>query len=74
MIARKLKEVNRALDSITPRKDLTQFLNDTENARKLDDLVGDIHDALMSYQVCDPKPLALITPNNAPDFTTARYP
>jgi hypothetical protein len=61
VIARKLKDVNQTLDSITTQNDLVQFLNNTENAQKLDGLVGDIHDALMCYQVCAPKPLVLIT-------------
>jgi hypothetical protein len=53
--------VNQTLDSITTQNDLGQFLNNTENAQKLDDLVGDIYDALMDYQVCAAKPLILIT-------------
>jgi hypothetical protein len=74
VIIRKLKTVGHALDSITTRNNLAQFLNDTENAQKLNDLVGDIRDALMAYQVCIPKPLALIiSDNGAPDFVTTRY-
>jgi hypothetical protein len=61
VIARKLKDVNQTLDSITTQNDLVQFLNNTENAQILDGLVGDIYDALMGYQVCAPKPLMLIT-------------
>jgi hypothetical protein len=74
MIARKLKEISQILDSITNQGDLVQFFNNTENAQKLDSLVGDIRDALMGYQVCAPKPLLLITSNNAADLTAARYP
>jgi hypothetical protein len=72
-IARKLKVVGQALDSITTQKDLVQFLNNTENAWKLNDLVEDVHDALKGYQVCTPKPLTHIISDNAPDFITARY-
>jgi hypothetical protein len=73
VIARKLKVVGQALDSITTQKDLVQFLNNTENAQKLNNLVEDIHDTLMGYQVCTPKLLTHITSDNAPDFITARY-
>jgi len=45
------------------QKDIAQFLNNTENAQKLNDLVDDIHEAVMEYQVCTPKALALIIPN-----------
>ena len=72
MIIRKLKKVGQALDSITTKNNLAQFLNDTENAQKLNDLVGYIRDALMTYQVCVPKPLALIISDSAPDFVTTR--
>ena len=72
-IARKLKEVGRALDSITTRWDLARFLNKTENAQKLNGLVEDIRDALMAYQVCTSKPHVHITSNNAPELIAARY-
>ena len=70
---RKLKEIGQALDSITAQKDLTQFLNDMENAQKLNGLVGDIHDTLMDYQVFISQPLALIASNITPDLIAARY-
>jgi hypothetical protein len=54
VIARKLREVGQALDSITTQKDLAQFLNNTRNAQRLNDLVEDIRDALIGYQVCTP--------------------
>ena len=54
VIARKLREVAHALDSITTRKDLAQFLNNTRNAQRLNDLVEDIRDALIHYQVRTP--------------------
>ena len=55
--------VGQAMDSITTQKDLTHFLMESENALKLNDLVEDIRDALMDYQVCTSKGLALITSN-----------
>jgi hypothetical protein len=69
---RKLEEVGQALDSIVTQKDLTQFLNGTGNAQKLNKLVEDICDALMEYQVCTPKSLALIISDTTPDLLTAR--
>jgi len=45
------------------QKDMAQFLNNAENAQKLSDLVDDISEAVMEYQVCSPKSLALIAPN-----------
>jgi hypothetical protein len=59
VITRKLKVVGRALDSITTQNNLAQFLNDTENAQKLNSLVGDIRSAMVGYQVCIHEPLAL---------------
>jgi hypothetical protein len=73
VITRKLKEVGQALDSITNREDLAQFLNDTKNAQKLNDLVGDLRDILTDYQVCTPKPLGLIASNDVPDLVAARF-
>ena len=72
MIARKLKEVDQALNSITAREDLARFLDDTENAQKLNDLVGDLRDVLTDYQVCAPKPLGLIASNDVLDLVAAR--
>jgi hypothetical protein len=68
-----LKEVGQALDSIITREDLVQFLNSTESEQKLNDLVEDIRDALMGYQVCSPKKLTLIISDNVPGLITASY-
>jgi hypothetical protein len=72
-VARELKGVVKELDSITIKKDLAQFLSDTENAQKLNGLVRDIRDALIGYQVCTPKLLALVSSNNASDLIPTRY-
>jgi len=48
---------------MTNQKDVAQFLNNAENAQKLNDLVDDIHEAVMDYQVCTLKALALISPD-----------
>jgi len=50
-ISRKLEDVRQALDPMTTQKDVAQFLSNTENAQKLNDLVDDIREAVMDYQV-----------------------
>jgi hypothetical protein len=50
-----------------------QFLNRAGSEQKLNDLVEDIRDALMGYQVCSNKKLTLITSNNVPGLITASY-
>jgi len=49
-----LTEIGQAMDSIVTQQDLTCFLNDPENAQRLNSLVEDIRYALMDYQVCTP--------------------
>jgi len=43
------------MDSITAREDLAGFLDNSENARKLNGLVEGIRYALMDYQVRTPR-------------------
>ena len=62
-ITRKLEGVCQALDLIATQKDLSQFLDNTENARKLGDLVDGICEAMMDYQVRTSGELALIQSN-----------
>ena len=45
------------------QKNIAQFLNNTENAQKLNDLVDDIREALMDYQVRTSKWLAPVASN-----------
>jgi len=45
------------------QKDIAQFLNNAENAQRLSDLVDDINEAVIEYQVRALIPLALITSN-----------
>jgi hypothetical protein len=54
-ILRKLEDVSKALDQMTTQKDVAQFLSNTENAQKLNELVDDIREAMVAYQVCTPK-------------------
>lgn len=60
---RKLEDVRQALDPITTQKNIAQFLNNVENAQKLNGLVDDIREAVLDYQVCAPKGLVLVVPN-----------
>jgi len=48
---------------MSSQKDIVQFLNNAENAQKLNDLVDDIHEAVMEYQVRTPKALTTVVPN-----------
>ena len=54
-VARKLKEVDQVMGSMTSQNNLVDFLDDPENAQRVNSLVEDIHYALMDYQVCAPK-------------------
>jgi len=62
-VVRKLEDVRQALDVIGTQKDLSQFLDNAENARKLNDLMDDIREAMMDYQVRTSKSLALVSFN-----------
>jgi hypothetical protein len=72
-IARKLEDVHQALDPMTTQGDIVQFLSNAENAQKLNDLVDDIREAVMDYQVRTSQGLALSVSNIRTDFLTARY-
>jgi len=63
-VARKLEDVRQVLDLMTTQKDIAQFWSNTENAQKLNDLVDDIREAVMDYQVITPKGRAFIVSNN----------
>ena len=45
------------------QKNISQFLNNADNAQKLNDLVEDIREAVMDYQVCTSERLTLVTSN-----------
>lgn len=62
-IARKLEEVGRAMDTVIIRNDLADFLNDPENAQRLNGQVEDVRYALIDYQVRTPESLAVIVFN-----------
>ena len=73
-ITRKLEDVRQALDPMTTQKDIAQFPSNTENAQRLNDLVDDIREAVMDYQVRTSDGLALSVSNICADFLTAGYP
>ena len=51
------------MNSMTTRDGLADFLNNPENAQRLNGLVEDIRYALMDYQVCILSPPAFIVSN-----------
>jgi len=61
------------MESITTQEDLALFLKNPENAQKLNGLVEDIRDALIEYQVCSPKSLALVVANICSDFVATGH-
>ena len=65
-MARKLKGVRQALDRMAVQEDIARFLNNTDNAQKLNDLMEDIREAVMDYQVRTSKGLVFITSNVRP--------
>jgi len=65
-ITRRLEDVRQALEPTITQKDIAQFLNNTENAQKLNDLVDDIREAVMDYQVRILREPALIASNTCP--------
>ena len=58
---------------MTAQKDIAQFLNNTENAQKLNDLVDDIREAVMDYQVRTSEEPTLSLSNICTDFLTTGY-
>ena len=72
-IIRKLDDVRQVLDPMATRNDIVQFLSNAENAQRLNDLVDDIREAVMDYQVRTSEGLALSVSNIRTDFLTAGY-
>ena len=62
-ITRKLEDVRRALELMAAQENIAQFLNNIDNAQKLNDLVDSIREAVLDYQVYTPEGLALTTSN-----------
>ena len=58
-----MEGVHQALDLMATQKNIVQFLNNPDNAQKLNDLMDDIREAVMDYQVRTFELPALITSN-----------
>ena len=54
------------MDQVAAQKDIAQFLNNADNAQKLNDLVEDIREAVMDYQVRTYRGLVLNASNVHP--------
>ena len=48
---------------MTEQGNIEGFFNNPKNAEKLSGLVGDIHDAVMEYQVCSQCGLIVLMPD-----------
>ena len=72
-VARKLGDVLRDLTPLVEQGKAAGFLNDAENAQKLNDLMEDIRDAMMDYQVCMSGSSFLQRLMFVPDIVTTRY-
>ena len=51
-ISRKLEDIHQSLTIPAEEGQALEFLVNTENVRKINDLVEDIREALLEYQVC----------------------
>jgi len=58
---------------MTTQKDIAQFLSNTENAQKLNDLVDDVREAVMDYQVRTSERLTPNVSKISSDILTAGY-
>jgi hypothetical protein len=72
-IARKLKEIHQDLTQLTGQGTAMGFLDNTENAQRINGLVEDIREVMMDYQVCMLNYLFLTCLMFVIDCTTARY-
>ena len=51
-ISRKLEDIHQSLTVPAEEGQAMEFLINAENVRKINDLVEDIREALLEYQVC----------------------
>lgn len=65
---RKLEKVDQALGLMTTQGGTVQFLNNAENAKKLNGLVDDVREAVMDYQVRASRGLVLDPSNSCLRF------
>ena len=63
MIGRKLRNTLQGLELLAKQESVEGLLKNPKNADKLRDLVGDIGDAVMDYQVCIQTEPVMLTPD-----------
>jgi len=73
VIDSKLGDVRQALDPMTIQGDIARFLSNAENAQELNDLVDDIREAVVDYQVRTSRGLTLRTSDVYTDLLTTGY-
>jgi hypothetical protein len=73
VIARKLEDVHQELALLAKQGKVAGFLANTENAQRIDDLVEDIRQVMMDYQVCASNNSPLPCLMNVLDLAATRY-
>jgi len=72
-IARKLEEVHQELALLAGQGEVVGFLTNTKNAQRINDLVEDIRQVMMDYQVCASNDSSLPCLMNVLDLIATRY-
>ena len=72
-IARKLEEVHQELALLSGQGQVVGFLTNTKNAQRINDLVEDIRQVMMDYQVCASNDSSLPCLMNVLDLVATRY-
>ena len=68
-----MKGVYQDLAPLEQQGKVEGFFNNTENARKLGELIEDVRDITVEYQVCIHDPSVSNTSDVVPGFVAARY-
>ena len=73
-VPRKLKEIHQELDLLAGQGGTAGFLADAESVQRISDLVEDIREVMMDYQVRALAHSSLLScPTNTPDFIATGY-
>ena len=72
-ITRKLEDVHQELALLAGQGKVAGFLANTENAQKINDLVEDIRQVMMDYQVCALNDSFLPCLTSVLDLVATRY-
>ena len=67
-MTRKLENVLQELKPLAEQGNIEGFFSNPKNADKLSGLVGDIHNAVMDYQVCSWGEPTMLIPDSHPRF------